>query len=45
MEGEIVGGYVLLPVGQFFGGRSVPAQGVTAVVVHPPGVAAALRGR
>ncbi len=46
MDGEIVGGYVLLPVGQFFGGRSVPAQAVTAVAVHPAwrrrGVAGAL---
>jgi predicted acetyltransferase len=46
MDGEIVGGYMLLPVGQFFGGRSVPAQAVTAVVVHPAwrrrGVAGAL---
>jgi predicted acetyltransferase len=46
MEGEVVGGYMLLPVGQFFGGRSVPAQGVTAVAVHPAwrrrGVAGAL---
>ena len=44
--GEIVGGYMLLPAGQFFGGRSVPAQGVTAVAVHPAwrrrGVAGAL---
>ncbi len=44
--GEIVGGYMLLPMGQFFGGRSVPAQGVTAVAVHPAwrrrGVAGAL---
>ena len=46
LEGEIVGGYMLLPVGQFFGGRSVPTQGVTAVAVHPAwrrrGVAGAL---
>jgi predicted acetyltransferase len=46
IEGEIVGGYMLLPVGQFFGGRSVPAQAVTAVAVHPAsrrrGVAGAL---
>jgi predicted acetyltransferase len=35
MDGEIVGGYMLLPGGQFFGGRSVPAHGVTAVAVHP----------
>jgi predicted acetyltransferase len=45
-EGEIVGGYGLLPFGQFFGGRSVPAQGVTAVAVHPAwrrrGIAGAL---
>src|SRR5450755_2014288 len=44
--GEIVGGYMLLPCGQFFGGRSVPAQAVTAVAVHPAyrrrGVAGAL---
>jgi predicted acetyltransferase len=46
MDGEVVGGYMLLPVGQFFGGRSVPAQAVTAVAVHPAwrrrGVAGAL---
>ena len=46
MDGEIVGGYGLLPVSQLFGGRSVPARGVTAVAVHPAwrrrGVAAAL---
>jgi predicted acetyltransferase len=45
-EGEVVGGYMLFPAGQFFGGRSVPAWGVTAVAVHPAwrrrGVAAAL---
>jgi predicted acetyltransferase len=45
-DGEIVGGYMLLPVGQFFGGKSVPAQAVTAVAVHPAwrrqGVAGAL---
>jgi predicted acetyltransferase len=45
-DGEIVGGYMLLPVGQFFGGRSVPAQALTAVAVHPAwrrrGVAGAL---
>jgi predicted acetyltransferase len=46
MDGEVVGGYMLLPVGQFFGGKSVPAQAVTAVAVHPAwrrrGVAGAL---
>ena len=46
MDGEIVGGYMLLPGGQFFGGKSVPAQAVTAVAVHPAwrrrGVAGAL---
>jgi predicted acetyltransferase len=46
MDGEIVGGYMLLPGGQFFGGKSVPAHGVTAVAVHPAsrrrGVAGAL---
>ncbi len=31
--GEVVGGYIMLPTGEFFGGRSVPAQGVSAVVV------------
>lgn len=48
MEGDVVGGYLLLPVGQFFGGRPVPAQAVTAVAVHPAwrrrGVAGALMG-
>jgi predicted acetyltransferase len=46
IDGEVVGGYLLLGAGQFFGGRSVPAQGVTAVAVHPAwrrrGVAGAL---
>jgi predicted acetyltransferase len=46
MGGEIVGGYMLLPGGQFFGGKSVPAHGVTGVAVHPAwrrrGVAGAL---
>jgi len=32
---DIVGGYALLPVGQFYGGRSVPARAVVAVCVHP----------
>ncbi len=31
--GEVVGGYIMLPTGEFFGGRSVPAQGISAVVV------------
>ncbi len=31
----VVGGYALMPMGQFYGGRSVPAQGVLAVVVSP----------
>lgn len=42
----IVGGYVLAPVGQYFGGRAVPAVAVTAVSVAPAwrrsGVAGAL---
>jgi predicted acetyltransferase len=46
IDGEVVGGYIMLPAGEFFGGRSVPAQGVSAVVVHPAwrrrGVAGAL---
>ena len=44
--GEVVGGYIMLPAGEFFGGRSVPAQGISAVAVHPAsrrrGVAGAL---
>jgi predicted acetyltransferase len=44
--GEVVGGYLMLPAGEFFGGRTVPAQGISAVVVHPAwrrrGVAGAL---
>jgi len=35
VKGVVVGGYVLMPAGQFFGGRSVPAQCVAAVSVHP----------
>jgi predicted acetyltransferase len=31
--GEVVGGYIMLPTGEFFGGRSVPAQAISAVVV------------
>ncbi len=46
IDGEVAGGYVLLPCGQFFGGRSVPTQAVSAVVVGPAfrrrGVAGAL---
>ena len=46
IDGMVAGGYILLPCGQFFGGRSVSAQAVSAVVVHPAfrrrGVAAAL---
>jgi predicted acetyltransferase len=44
--GEVVGGYIMLPAGEFFGGRSVPAQGISAVAVLPAwrrrGVAGAL---
>jgi len=32
---EVVAGYSLMGVGQFFGGRSVPAQAVASVFVHP----------
>lgn len=32
---EVVAGYALSPVGQFFGGDSVPAQAVVSVFVHP----------
>ena len=43
---EIVGGYICMPCGQFFGGRSVPALAVAGVVVSPAwrrrGVAGAL---
>ena len=33
--GETLAGLVLLPMGQFFGGRSVPMTGVSAVAVGP----------
>jgi predicted acetyltransferase len=43
---EVVAGYALVSVGQFFGGASVPAQAVTSVFVQPAwrrrGVAGAL---
>jgi predicted acetyltransferase len=46
IAGEVVGGYMMLPTGEFFGGRSVPAQGISAVVVDAAsrrrGVAGAL---
>ncbi len=46
IAGEVVGGYIMLPTGEFFGGRSVPAQGISAVVVDAAarrrGVAGAL---
>jgi predicted acetyltransferase len=46
VDDAVVGGYGLLPTGQFFGGRSVPAQAVVAVAVSPAwrrrGVAGAL---
>jgi predicted acetyltransferase len=32
---EVVGGYILLPLGQFFGDRSVAATGISAVAVAP----------
>ena len=32
---DVVGGYMLVPAGQFFGGRSVPVACVEAVSVHP----------
>jgi predicted acetyltransferase len=35
VAGEVVAGYALIPVGQFFGGASVPAQAVASVFVHP----------
>lgn len=34
-SGQVVGGLVLLDMGQFFGGRAVPMTGVSAVVVAP----------
>jgi predicted acetyltransferase len=33
--GEVLAGLVLLPMGQFYGGRSVPMTGVSAVAVAP----------
>ncbi|MBV8195751.1 MAG: GNAT family N-acetyltransferase [Candidatus Dormibacteraeota bacterium] len=33
---EVIGGYVLFPAGQFFGGRSVPVHAVAGVAVAPP---------
>jgi predicted acetyltransferase len=43
---ELVAGYCLMGVGQFFGGRAVPAQAVASVFVHPAwrrkGIAGAL---
>jgi predicted acetyltransferase len=35
LETDICGGLVLLPMGQFWGGRSVPMTGFAAVVVSP----------
>jgi predicted acetyltransferase len=32
---EVVAGYSLIPVGQFFGAASVPGQAVASVFVHP----------
>lgn len=32
---ELVAGYALMPVGQYFGGQSVPGQAVASVFVHP----------
>jgi predicted acetyltransferase len=43
---ELVGGYLMFPAGEFYGGRAVPARGISAVAVHPAfrrrGVAGAL---
>ena len=45
---DVVGGYALIPVGQFYGGRAVPARAVVAVGVDPAhrrrGVAGSLMG-
>jgi predicted acetyltransferase len=35
LEGDVAGGLVVLPKGQWFGGRSVPMAGVAAVAVAP----------
>ena len=34
-NGKVVGGLVLLPMGQFFGGRSVPMTGIGGVGIEP----------
>lgn len=34
--GRVCGGMVLIPMGQFFGGRSVPMTGIGAVAIDPP---------
>ncbi len=39
-DGRVVAGLLLIPMGQFFGGRAVPMMGIAGV-----GVAAELRGR
>lgn len=43
--GAIVGGYGLLPVGQFYGGRSVPAHAVVGVCVDPASRRHGIAGR
>jgi predicted acetyltransferase len=34
-NGRVVGGLALLPLGQYFGGRSVPMTGIAAVAIAP----------
>lgn len=35
LDGRVVGGLGIVPMGQWFGGKSVPAAGINAVVVSP----------
>lgn len=39
-DGETIGGLIVIPMGQFFGGKSIPTTGVAGVAVPP-----AARGR
>ena len=34
-SGDVVGGWIKIPMGQYFGGRSVPMTGIAGVAVAP----------